>query len=172
MYSPIYVTKGCRAITLALGADLKTFAAELNPPTAFLRLIRYPSQRHNESDNFYGSAPHRDFGCITILAQDETGGLPVKNSQGTWIDAPFIKDSFVMNIGNMLYRWSNGLLISTPHHVINCPGQERYSCPFFFEPNVNLKVSPLPFCITHDRPKHFASVVYGKFLLRELVTWI
>jgi len=160
--------KICRAIALALGADLKTFAEEFNPPTAFLRLIRYPPLLPKESDNLYGSAPHRDFGCITILAQDETGGLQVKNSQGKWIDAPFIKDSFVMNIGDMLHRWSNGLLISTPHRVINCSGQERYSCPFFFEPNVNVKVSPLPCCITPDRPKQFDSVVYGEFLRSEL----
>jgi isopenicillin N synthase-like dioxygenase len=73
-----------------------------------------------------------------------------------------------MNIGVMLHRWSNGLLISTPHRVINCSGQERYSSPFFFEPNVNVKVSPLPCCITHDRPKQFASVFYGEFLSSEL----
>ena len=73
-----------------------------------------------------------------------------------------------MNIGDMLHRWSNGLLISTPHRVINYSGQERYSCPFFFEPNVNVKVSPLPCCITHDRPKQFDSVVYGEFLRSEL----
>jgi isopenicillin N synthase-like dioxygenase len=146
----------------------KTFAVGFNPPTAFLQLIRYPPLPPKESCNLFGSAPHRDFGCITIIAQDETEGLQVKNPQGKWIDAPFIKDSFVMNIGEMLYRWSNGLLISTPHRVINCSGQERYSCTFFFEPNVNVKVSPLTCCITHDQPKQFASVVYGEFLRSEL----
>ena len=126
----------------------KTFAVGFNPPTAFLQLIRCLPLPPKESCNLFGSAPHRDFGCITIVAQDETEGLQVKNPQGKWIDAPFIKDSFVMNIGVMLYRWSNGLLISTPHRVINCSGQERYSRPFFFEPNVNVKVSPLTCCIT------------------------
>ncbi len=162
--------KICRAIALALGADLKTFAAEFNPPTTFLRLIKYPPILQNESRNLYGSAPHTDFGCITILAQDETGGLQVKNTDGQWIDAPFIKDSFVMNIGDMLHRWSNGLLISTPHRVINSTGQERFSCPFFFEPNVNVKVSPLPSCVTHRRPKQFDSIIYGEFLRTELQT--
>ena len=162
--------KICRIIALVLGADLKTFASEFNPPTAFLRLIKYPPALANESNDLYGSAPHTDFGCITILAQDETGGLQVKNSQGQWIDVPFIKDSFVMNIGDMLHRWSNGLLISTPHRVINCTGRERYSCPFFFEPNVNVNVSPLPCCINDHRPKQFESIDYGEFLRTELQT--
>ncbi|HAF88578.1 MAG TPA: 2OG-Fe(II) oxygenase, partial [Deltaproteobacteria bacterium] len=93
-----------------------------------------------------------------------------KNSQGQWIDVPFIKDSFVMNIGDMLHRWSNGLLISTPHRVKNCTGRERYSCPFFFEPNVNVNVSPLPCCINDHRPKQFESIDYGEFLRTELQT--
>ena len=73
-----------------------------------------------------------------------------------------------MNFGDMLQRWSNGLFISTPHRVINTSGQERYSCPFFYEPNINAKVSPLPNCITAENPRKFESIVYGEFLRAEL----
>ncbi len=156
--------KICRIIALSLGTDKKTFASKFNPPTTFLRLIKYPPLTPNKSSEFFSSAPHTDFGCITILAQDDTGGLQVKNSQGKWIDAPFMKDSFLMNVGDMLNRWSNGLLISTPHRVINRNGQERYSCAFFFEPNVNVEVSPMPSCISDLRPKQFEPIYYGEFL--------
>ena len=160
--------KICRTIALALRTDVEAFAAEFAPPTTFLRLLHYPPQSPDSPCDLYGSAPHRDFGCITILAQDETGGLQLRNSQGNWINAPFVKDSFVMNFGDMLHRWSNGLFISTPHRVINSSGKERYSCPFFFEPNINAKVSPLPCCITPDNPQQFESIVYGEFLRTEL----
>ncbi len=73
-----------------------------------------------------------------------------------------------MNFGDMLQRWSNGLFISTPHRVINTSGKERYSCPFFYEPNINAKVSPLPSCITMENPRKFESIVYGEFLRAEL----
>jgi isopenicillin N synthase-like dioxygenase len=73
-----------------------------------------------------------------------------------------------MNAGDMLHRWSNGQLLSTPHRVINRSGKERYSCPFFFDPDVKVEVAPLPSCITPDRPKQFDSIVYGDFLRAEL----
>ena len=73
-----------------------------------------------------------------------------------------------MNFGDMLQRWSNGLFISTPNRVINTSGQERYSCPFFYEPKINAKVSPLPSCITAKNPCKFESIIYGEFLRAEL----
>jgi len=158
----------CRTIALALRTDVEAFAAEFAPPTTFLRLLHYPPQSPDSPGDLYGSAPHRDFGCITILAQDETGGLQLRNSLGNWIDAPFMKDSFVMNFGDMLHRWSNGLFISTPHRVINSSGKERFSCPFFFEPNINSTVSALASCITPENPQQFDSIIYGEFLRTEL----
>lgn len=160
--------KLCRAIALALRTDVAAFAAAFAPPTTFLRLLHYPSSPADMEADVYGSAPHTDFGCITILAQDDTGGLQVLNPAGDWIDAPYVPDSFVMNIGDMLHRWSNGVLRSTPHRVINRSGRARYACPFFFDPHVNVEVSPLPSCITGARPKQFDSIVYGDFLRAEL----
>ena len=160
--------KMCRAIALAMETDVEAFSAMFAPPTTFLRLLHYPPQQPDPSGDLYGSAPHTDFGCITILAQDEIGGLQVRNSQGQWIDAPHIPESFVMNVGDMLHRWSNGLLLSTPHRVINQSGRERYSCPFFFDPGVSIEVAPLESCITPDNPKRFDGIVYGDFLRAEL----
>ncbi len=160
--------KICNVIAISLGTDPETFAREFEPPTTFLRLLRYPPKPPNITSNIYGSAPHSDFGCITLLAQDETGGLQVMNKNGIWIDSPYLKDSFVMNFGDMLQRWSNGLFISTPHRVINTSGKARYSCPFFYEPNINANVSPLASCITSQNPLKYESIVYGEFLRSEL----
>jgi isopenicillin N synthase-like dioxygenase len=101
-------------------------------PTIWLRLLHYPSIPKNSPSDLYGSAPHTDFGCLTILAQDEIGGLQVQTREGKWIDVPKVKDSFVVNVGDMLSRLTNGVLRSTPHRVINKSGKERFSCPFFF----------------------------------------
>ena len=160
--------KICNVIAISLGTDPETFAREFEPPTTFLRLLRYPPKPPNITSNIYGSAQHSDFGCITLLAQDETGGLQVMNRKGIWIDSPYLKDSFVMNFGDMLQRWSNGLFISTPHRVINTSGKARYSCPFFYEPNINANVSPLARCITSENPLKYESIVYGEFLRSEL----
>jgi isopenicillin N synthase-like dioxygenase len=160
--------KLCRAVALALETDADALGAAFAPPTTFLRLLRYPPQPPDPAGALYGSAPHTDFGCITILAQDDIGGLQVRNTEGEWIDAPCIPGSFVMNVGDMLHRWSNGRLLSTPHRVINRSGRERYSCPFFFDPTVTVEVEPLESCITPDNPRQFDGIVYGDFLRAEL----
>jgi isopenicillin N synthase-like dioxygenase len=87
---------------------------------------------------------------------------------GTWVDAPPLPRSFVMNIGDMLHRWSNGQLLSTPHRVINRSGCERYSCPFFFDPNVASEIAPLPSCTGPGNPPRFAPQLFGEFLRAEL----
>jgi len=160
--------KLCRAIALALETDVDAFAAAFAPPTTFLRLLYYPPQTPDPAGDLYGSAPHTDLGCISILAQDDIGGLQVRNTAGEWIDAPRIPGSFLMNVGDMLHRWSNGRLLSTPHRVINRSGSARYSCPFFFDPAVTVKVEPLESSVTPDNPRRFDGIVYGDFLRAEL----
>jgi isopenicillin N synthase-like dioxygenase len=161
-------TRLVRLIGRALGADPDGFAAAFEPPTTWLRLLHYPPQPPAAPGDLYGSAPHTDFGFITILAQDEVGGLQVKTPGGRWIDAPPIPGSFVMNVGDMLHRWSNGRLLSTPHRVINRSGRERYSCPFFFDPNVTTEIAPLPSCCGPEAPPGFPPLVFGDFLRAEL----
>jgi len=133
-------------------------------PTTWLRLLHYPPLPKGSPVDLYGSAPHTDFGCLTILVQDDIGGLQVQSPDGRWLDVPKLENSFVVNVGDMLHRMTNGLLRSTPHRVINCSGRERYSCPFFYDPNVNLDVAPLK---GTGEPK-FKAVNFGDFLRREL----
>ena len=153
---------------LAIGAEPADLLHAFERPTTWLRLLHYPPRPPASPDDLFGSAPHTDFGCLTILAQDDVGGLQVQTPAGAWIDAPVIPGSFIVNVGDMLHRWSNGILRSTPHRVINRSGRERYSCPFFFDPNVATDIAPLPSCITPDRPPAFEPINFGAFLKAEL----
>jgi len=160
-------------------ASLNAGAAVLeafDSPTTWLRLLHYPSSQAVDSTaaeslaerGIYGSAPHTDFGCLTLLAQDDIGGLQVQSPHGGWIDVPRLPGSFVVNVGDMLHRWSNGLLRSTPHRVINTSGKARYSCPFFYDPNVRTDIAPIPACISAEQPSRFTSINFGEFLRSEL----
>ena len=152
----------------ALGADPGNILPAFERPTTWLRLLHYPPMPPASPDDLYGSAPHTDFGCLTILAQDGVGGLQVQTPAGHWIDAPVIPGAFVVNVGDMLHRWSNGVLRSTPHRVINISGRERFSCPFFFDPNVATDIKPLASCVSNDRPAQYGAINFGDFLKAEL----
>jgi len=134
------------------------------PPTTWLRLLHYPPQPAYSPDDLYGSAPHTDFGGLTLLAQDDVGGLQVQTPSGAWVDVPKLQGSFVVNVGDMLHRLSGGLLKSTPHRVINRSGRERYSCPFFFDPHVSTRIAPL----TADSRTETKPEVFGDFLRNQL----
>ena len=148
---------------LAMGAEDMAGMAAFETPTTWLRLLHYPP-RPDAADDLYGAAPHTDYGALTILAQDPVGGLQVQTPDGEWVDAPPLPGAFVVNVGDMLHRMSNGRLRSTPHRVINASGRERYSVPFFYDPFVNTQISPLPGTGT----PRFSPVHYGDFLRDEL----
>ena len=145
----------------ALGAENSAMGM-FAPPTTWLRLLHYPPMPASSPDDLYGSAPHTDFGALTFLATDNVGGLQVLSPKGDWIDVPARADAFVVNVGDMLHRLSNGALRSTPHRVINKTGRERYSCPFFYDPHVSAMIVPLT-----GAPK-FEPLNFGEFLRSEL----
>ncbi len=152
----------------ALGADSAPIVDEFVSPIASVRLLYYPPQPADSPRGMFGSAPHRDFGFLTFLAQDSTGGLAVGTPSGEWIDVPPIDGAFVVNVGDMLHQWSNGQFLSTPHRVINRSGGPRYSCPFFFDPHESMVVKPHPGCVTPERPARFEPVLFGDHLRHEL----
>ncbi len=154
------------AITVALGMKRDSLAHHFVKPTTFLRLLHYPTQR--EEDGLFGSAPHTDYGFITLLAQDDVGGLEVKNKAGDWIPAPPVPGTFVMNVGDILARWSNDVFVSTPHRVINRSGKERYSQPFFFDPSMDSLIEALPSCVSAERPAKYEPVLYGDYLMERI----
>lgn len=153
-----------RLALMAAGADNLDFMEAFDPPTTWLRLLHYPPRPNDAPSDLYGSAPHKDFGCLTFLAQDAVGGLQVLTPQGDWVDVPYRPGTFVVNVGDMLHRLSNGRLRSTPHRVINRSGRERYSCPFFYDPHVTATIAPLPGTGAPNVPQ----LNFGDFLRQEL----
>jgi isopenicillin N synthase-like dioxygenase len=153
-----------RPLALALGLPRDWFAPFFEQPTTFLRLLHYPPQPPESPDDAFGSAPHTDYGFITILAQDDRGGLEVRRRDGTWLPATPIEGTWVVNVADMLARWTNGRWQSTPHRVKNLSGGDRYSVPYFFDMAMDSIVGALPTC-TGDA---VAPVRYGDYLLERL----
>ncbi len=142
---------------LDLGEDF--FAGHYTKPMPFVRLLHYPPQPPTRADNEFGIAPHTDYGFLTILAQDDIGGLQVKRRDGGWIDATYIPGTFVVNIADMLMQWTNDRWVSTPHRVINTTGRERYSIPFFFDPTYHTLVECIPSCRGPGNPAKYGDSI-------------
>jgi len=154
------------AVAEYLGLARDWFAPHLVEPTQGLRLLHYPPQP--DEPDLYGSAPHTDYGFITMLAQDEVGGLEVRNGGGAWVPAPPIPGTFVMNVGDMLTRWSNGRLPSVPHRARNVGNRDRYSMPFFFDAAMDTIISCPPALLAKGETALYPPFCYGDYLLERL----
>jgi isopenicillin N synthase-like dioxygenase len=156
-----------RLIAQALGMPADTLDRHFEEPTTFLRLLHYPPNPDAAEDEF-GSAPHTDYGFITILLQDQVGGLQVRKKGGGWIKATPVPGTFVVNVGDILSRWTNGRWQSTPHGVRNTANVDRYSVPFFYDPGMDVTVECLPSCLGKDEAPRFGPVLYGEYVMERL----
>jgi len=150
------------AVALDLPADYfdKAFA----DPQYTLRLSHYPPS--DAEDNQFGLAPHTDSSFMTILAQNKVEGLQIRRTDGTWIDAPPLPGSFVVNSGDMLRRWTNHRFLSTPHRALpSGDGVDRYAIPFFFDANADYVVECLPTCQGPDNPPRYEPTTYTDYML-------
>ncbi|MDO6459407.1 2-oxoglutarate and iron-dependent oxygenase domain-containing protein [Granulosicoccaceae sp. 1_MG-2023] len=150
------------ALAVALGLDADFFDDKFAHPLSVLRFLNYPEI---EGERRVSAGAHTDYGCITILWQDEIGGLQVQGVDGEWIDAPPIEDSFVINIGNMMARWSNDRYKSTPHRVFSPSGSARMSMPFFVEPDFDTEVSCLPNCCPPGEQPRYEPISAGDWMI-------
>jgi polar amino acid transport system ATP-binding protein len=168
-------------LALSLGLDGDYFASRYTrDPLVLFRIFNYPSRTPREPAAVkWGVGEHTDYGLLTMLWQDDVGGLEVKTREG-WVSAPPLPGSFVCNIGDMLDRMTGGLYRSTPHRVaLNTSGRDRLSMPFFFDPHFEVRVRPVeglePAEGVDDRESRWdhASVhafegTYGDYLLAKV----
>src|ERR1044072_88884 len=108
-----------------------------------LLLLHYPAQQPDADGKYLGARAHTDTNAFTILAQDNNGGLEVRNRDNEWVAVPPIDGTLVVNVGEVLKVWSDGIFSSTLHRVINRSGRRRYSIPFFMYPSYDALIHPL-----------------------------
>jgi isopenicillin N synthase-like dioxygenase len=150
-----------RALDMPEGHFAPFFANEAH---INLRFLHYPPQ-DTEDDEQFGQGPHTDNSFITFLAREEVPGLAVRLPSGEWLAPPVIPGTFLVNLGNMMKRWSNDRFLSTPHGVLNDSGTDRYSIAFFYSPNVDAVIECLPSCAGPDNPPRYPPAVYRDLVL-------
>jgi len=150
-----------QALALGLGLDDDFFSEFTKDAIGTLRFIHYPPSDNSDSKE-RGIGAHRDFGALTILMQDEVGGLQVLNEpSGDWMDIEPIPNAYVVNLGNLMMRWTNHKYNSNLHRVINKSGKDRYSIPFFFTGNARYTLTCVPGCEDQEVVEN-GEVVEGK----------
>lgn len=165
-------------IAMSLGLETSYFFDRYTKhPLTHFQIFRYPMVENAEG--LWGVGEHTDYGLLTILKQDESGGLQVK-SCSKWIEAPPVPNSFVCNIGDMLDRMTGGLYKSTPHRVKCQTRRDRFSYPFFFDPSFNAEVRPIEELIMRDAfvddkderwdksSVHTISGTFGQYLMKKV----
>lgn len=157
-----------RAIAVAFDLPETWFDPHFARPTTWLRLLHYPPLPDPLPPDLFSSAPHTDYGFLTVLAQDDTGGLEVRGRDGSWIPAPPIKGTFVVNVADILMQWTNGILVSTPHRVRNVAGRDRYSVPFFFDPGIDSVIECLPGILAPGEAPRWPATSWRDYVMERL----
>jgi isopenicillin N synthase-like dioxygenase len=152
-----------RGFALGAGKPADVFTRSSDLPITRGSLQYYPPRPDDLSDDHFSLAPHTDFGMLTVLAQDAVGGLQIQAMDGTWIAAPPIPGTLVVNVGDLLGRWSNDTYRSTPHRVINSSGRERLSLVLAYDPNHETVVDSKLFCSDGEAPK-YEPITCGDYL--------
>lgn len=157
-----------RAVAVDLGEAPDFFERSYDRSLSALRVLRYPPHPGAFDGTQYGAGPHTDYGGLTLLAQDATGGLEVRRRDGEWIAVDPLPDTLVCNIGDAMMRWTNDVYVSNAHRVVNRSGRERFSAAFFCEPNPDATIACIPGCATPERPAKYAPVAFADYLRSRL----
>lgn len=150
-----------RGIALSLDLPETHFEGLMKDPISIQRLLHYPPQNGQVSEDIIGIGAHTDYGNLTILAQDDVGGLQVMNRDGDWIEGTPIRGHFVINIGDLIQKLTNDIYLANMHRVVNTSGRERYSIPFFIDADYDAVIAPLPSCVSAANPQRYPPVTCG-----------
>lgn len=151
------------AFALSLNLPSDYFKSMFEKPMVTMRLLHYPTQSVNVDPDQLGCGEHTDYECFTFLSQSNQSGLQVLNRKGQWINAEPIPNTFVVNIGDLMQRWTNDQFKSTVHRVINTSGTTRYSIPFFFGPNYFALIK----CLIDDQVPKYEPIIAGEYLTQR-----
>lgn len=175
-------TQVMRAIALGMGIDENWFDSFTDAGDNTLRLLHYPGVsksifKRDDGQVQVRAGEHSDYGSITLLFQDERGGLQVRSPKGTFVNATPIADTIVVNAGDLLARWSNDTIKSTLHRVVEPPAQSedthtdtyppRYSIAYFCNPNYDRLIQTLPGTYGAEGGK-YADVMSGEYIMKRL----
>jgi isopenicillin N synthase-like dioxygenase len=130
-------------LAICLDMPPEALRARYGRPVAFMRLFHYPPDS-NVGEKEFGAAEHKDYGFLTILAQDANGGLEVRSPENELVSVPPRTDAFVINVGDMLSEITGGRFCSPLHRVVNRSGVARYSIPYFFDPDFDATFDTMP----------------------------
>jgi isopenicillin N synthase-like dioxygenase len=157
-----------RGIALSLDLPENYFERYCSDAMAMVRLLHYPPHPVHALPGQKGAGAHTDFGGPTLLRQDNNGGLQVwDHASDAWTHADPVPASFVVNLGDMIARWTNDRYRSTVHRVVNSSGRERYSVPFFYHGNYAHRAECIPTCLAPgETPKYPPTTVEAH--LREM----
>lgn len=161
-----------QAFALALQLPEDFFATRHDEQNHTLRLLHYPPLQHVIKPGQVRAGEHCDYGSITLLFQDEVGGLEVQTTDGEWIAAPSIPDTLIVNTGDLMQRWTNHVFCSTKHRVM-IPSDDRimrsrYSIAFFCHPNNNVEIACLPGCQSLEQPVIYPPISARDYLISRL----
>jgi len=162
------VAKQVLAVTAqGLGGSEDFFNGKVSRPIATLRLNRYPTQDPTDA-TAVGIGCHTDSECMSLLAQDNVGGLEVISPKGMWRDATPLPGALLLIVGEQLTRWTNGALKPTPHRVVNRAGRERYSANLFFTTDVDAPVGVIDGILQPGEEPRFPSELVGDYVARRI----
>jgi len=169
--------------TTAANRVFRAFAIALDVPPDFLvskhqslgytlRLLHYPPLGQTPKPGQTRAGAHSDYGTLTLLFQDDVGGLEVQLASGEWMAAPSIPGAVLINTGDLTQRWSNDVFRSTKHRVAlptaEKVGCDRYSIAFFCQPDPETEIVCFPSCQSEDNPPRYPPVTSGEYLLSRL----
>ncbi len=152
---------------VSLGQSPDFFVDKYTKRLQRTNIIRYPPHPAHADPGQFGGAAHTDYGCITLLWQDSAGGLEIETRERVWVPAPPVEGTLVINVGDLLERWSAGRYVSNLHRVVNRSGRERYSIATFFDPNYRAEVVPASFGTQGPEPQE-ASILAGEYILNRI----
>ncbi|MBK4735376.1 isopenicillin N synthase family dioxygenase [Noviherbaspirillum pedocola] len=165
-----------RIFALGLGLEETFFDDKIDRHISRLRVRNYPAQIAQPVPGQIRAGAHSDYGSLTILAaEDRPGGLQVCNAEGVWVDVPIVPDCYIINIGDLMARWTNDTWVSTLHRVVNPPAgsgedSRRQSLVFFHNPNYDAEISCIPTCRAEGEVPRYQPITSGEYLRNAFVT--